>query len=161
MKNKCVRTLLMVSVMASGTVPLQAQGKHCSTAKVAGNWAYTYTGSILTQNGFVPAAAVGHFHQDVAGNISGGQVRSVGGNSAAEDITGTVTVNADCTATATINVLVNGEVQRTAVLAAVYDTNMNHARDIFQSLTLANGTNVPVVLTADVTRLFPREDLKN
>ena len=157
MKNKFVRSLLMLSVLTSATVSLQAQGKHCSTARAAGDWAYTYTGSILTQNGFVPAVSVGHFHQDAAGNISGNQFRSVGGT-AAEDITGTVTVSADCTATATINVLVNGEVQRTAVLAAVYDTNMNHARDIFQSLTLANGANVPVVLTADVTRLFPRED---
>jgi len=106
----------------------------------------------------VPAAAVGRYHKDAEGNISGGQVRSVGGSSATEEISGTVTVNADCTATATINVLVNGELQRTAVLAGVYDTNLNHARDIFQSLTLANGTNVPVVLTADITRLFPRED---
>jgi len=43
----------------------------------------------------------------------------------------------------------------TAVIAGVYDTNVNHGRDIFQSLTLANGTNVPVVLTADLERLFP------
>lgn len=156
MKNNCVPTLLMLLLLASAKVPLQAQGRHCSTAKAAGNWDYTYTGSILTQNGFVPAAAVGHFHEDAAGNISGSQVRSVGGSSASEDISGTVTINADCTATATINVLINGEVQRTAVLAAVYDTNMNHARDIFESLTLANGTDVPVVLTSDVTRLFPR-----
>jgi hypothetical protein len=157
MKNKFVRTLLMLSVLASPTVPLQAQAKHCSTAKAAGDWAYTYTGSILTQNGFVPAAAIGHFHQDIAGNITGSQVRSVAGSSAAEDISGTVTINADCTGTATINVLVNGELQRTAVIAAVYDTNANHARDIFQSLTSANGTNVPVVLTADVARLFPKD----
>lgn len=154
MKNKFVRSLLMLSVLAAATVSLPAQGKHCSTARTSGDWAYTYTGSILTQNVFVPAAAVGHFHQDAAGNISGSQFRSVGGSSAAEDITGTVTVNADCTATATITVLVNAEVQRTAVLSAVYDANMDRARDIFESLTLANGTNVPVVLTADVTRIF-------
>jgi hypothetical protein len=152
MKNKLVRSLLLLSLLASATMPLQAQAKHCSTAKAAGDWAYTYTGSI-----FVPAGAVGRYHQDAAGNITGSQVRSVGGSSAAEDISGTVTVNADCTAAATINVLVNGELQRTAVIAAAYDTNLNHARDIFQSLTLANGTNVPVALTADVARLFPKD----
>ena len=32
------------------------------------------------------------------------------------------------------------------MIAGVYDTNLNHGRDIFQSLTLANGINVPVVL---------------
>jgi len=144
----------MLSALASA-MPLQAEYKHCSTAKAAGDWAYTYTGSIMTQSGLLPAAAVGRFHQDAAGNVSGSQTRSVAGNSAAEDISGTVTVNADCTAVGSISVLVNGELQRTAVFAGVYDTNMNHARDIFQSLTLANGTNVSVVLTSDISRIFP------
>jgi hypothetical protein len=158
MKNKLLHSLLTLSALAAVAMPMQSEAKRCSTAKAAGNWAYTYTGSIISASGLpVPAAAVGRYHQDAAGNISGSQVRSVGGSSAAEDISGTVTVNADCTATATINVLVNGDVQRTAVIAAVYDTNLNHARDIFQSLTLANGTNVPVVLTSDVARLFPED----
>ena len=157
MKNRFVRSLLMLSALAAAAVPLLAHAKQCSTAKAAGNWAYTYTGSIMTQSGSVPAAAVGRFHQDKAGNISGSQIRSVAGNSAAEDISGTISVNADCTAVATISVLVNGDLQRTAVFAGVYDTNMNHARDIFQSLTLANGTNVPVVLTSDVSRIFPED----
>ena len=78
-------------------------------------------------------------------------------NAAAEDISGTFTVNRDCTVTGTINVLVNGELQRTAVIGGVYDTNLNHGRDIFQSLTLANGTNVPVVLSAEAARLFPED----
>ncbi len=102
------------------------------------------------------AASVGHFIADSAGNISGSQARSVAGNSGVEDISGTVSVNKDCTATASIEVLVNGQVQRTSVLAAVYDDNMNHARAIFQSLTLPDGTNVPVVITIDYTRLFTR-----
>ena len=74
-----------------------------------------------------------------------------------EDISGTISVNSDCTATATINVLVDGQLQRTGVLTGIYDNNRNHARDIFESLTLSDGTNVPVVLTSDVQRLFPRD----
>jgi hypothetical protein len=62
-------------------------------------------------------------------------------------------VNKDCTASATINVLVDGQLQRTAVLAGVYDTDRKHGRYIFQSLTLADGTNVPVVLTADLHKV--------
>jgi hypothetical protein len=38
-------------------------------------------------------------------------------------------------------------------LQGVLDSNRKHARDIFQSLTLADGTNVPVVLTADVNKM--------
>jgi hypothetical protein len=74
-----------------------------------------------------------------------------------EDIAGTVSVNKDCTATATINVLVNGVLQRTAVLALVYDSDRNHLRMIFQSLTLPDGTNVPVVLTIDGNRIVSRD----
>jgi len=150
MNTKYARALLVLA-------PLQAEASHCSTAAAAGKWAYTYTGTIFTQNGPLPAASVGHFSADAAGNITGSQVRSVAGNSGVEDISGTASVNKDCTATATVDVLVNGQVQRTAVLAVAYDNNMDHARAIFQSLTLADGTNVPVVLTADYTRVFPRD----
>jgi len=127
----------------------------CSNVTTAGNWAYTYTGTIFTPNGPLPAAAVGHFHQDGTGNITGSQTRSVAGQSGVEDISGTVSVNSDCTATATINVFVSGQLQRTAVLAGTYDNNRKDARYIFQSLTLPNGTNVPVVITADAAKLIP------
>ena len=52
---------------------------------------------------------------------------------------------------------VNGQLQRTAVLAVVFDRNMNHARGIFESLVLPNGTNVPVVITSDNSRMFPKD----
>lgn len=156
MKSKFVCALLMLLAVAA-VVPVQTWASPCNLANVAGNWAYTYTGTIFTQNGPLPAAAVGHFHQDGAGNLSGSQVRSVAGNSAVEDISGTVSVNGDCTATATVSVFVNGQLQRTAVLAGAYDNNRKHLRDIFQSLTLPDGTNVPVVITADSSRQFPRE----
>jgi len=74
-----------------------------------------------------------------------------------EDISGSVSVNGDCSATATIDVLTNGQVTRTAVLALVYDDNQKKARGIFQSLTLPNGTNVPVVITIDFARVFPKD----
>jgi hypothetical protein len=158
MKTNFARALLVLSAtFVLAMVPLQAEASHCSAAGQVGNWAYTYTGTIFTQNGPLPAASVGHFNQDAAGNITGSQARSVAGNSGAEDITGNVTVNRDCTASATINVLVNGQLQRSAVLALVYDNNGNHVRMIFQSLTLPDGTNVPVVITIDANRLFSED----
>ena len=158
MKNNIARALLVsATASALAVAAIQAHAGSCSLANTAGDWAYTYTGTIFTKNGPVPAAAVGHFHQDAAGNISGNQTRSVAGSSGMEDISGTISVNSDCTATATINVLVDGQLQRTGVLTGIYDNNRNHARDIFESLTLSDGTNVPVVLTSDVQRLFPRD----
>jgi hypothetical protein len=150
-------TAFLAFVFSVALTPLQAEASHCSTAAAAGKWAYTYTGTIFTQNGPLPAAAVGHFTADKAGNLTGSQTRSVAGNSGVEDISGTISVNKDCTATATINVLVNGQLQRTAVLAVVYDNNVNQARGIFQSLVLPDGTNVPVVITTDNTRLFTED----
>ena len=129
-------------VLVFSMTPLQAQAAHCSTAAQAGNWAYTYTGTIFTPSGPLPAAAVGHFSEDAAGNLIGSQARSVAGSSGIEDISGTASINKDCTGTATIGVFVNGVLQRTAVLALVVDSNMNHARAIFQSVTLPDSTNL-------------------
>jgi hypothetical protein len=158
MRTNFVRTLLVLgAVLAAALAPSQANAAQCSTASTAGSWAYTYTGTIFTQNGPLPAASVGHFHQDAGGNIAGSQGRSVAGQSGAEDISGTISVNSDCTASATINVLVNGQLLRTAELALVYDSSGNHMRAIFQSLTLPDGTNVPVVLTVDANRLVNRD----
>ena len=145
--------LLATFIAALAFVSVPAQASQCSSSAVAGSWAYTYTGTIFTPGGPLPAASVGHFKQDAAGNVSGSQARSVAGSSGNEDIIGTVIVNSDCTATATIQVLVNGQLQRTAALASVYDSSGNHARMIFQSLTLPDGTNVPVVLTIDANRI--------
>jgi hypothetical protein len=148
----------LIALMA--LAPLQAQAKPCSTGKAAGDWAYTYTGSLLTANGFLPAASVGRYTINADGTLVGSQVRSVAGSSGEEDIAGTVTVNVDCTATATIGVYVNGQLQRTTVLAVVYDNNMNHARAIFQSVVSPDNTNIPVVITSDNTRVFPGAPLE-
>jgi hypothetical protein len=158
MNTKYARALLVLgATFILALAPLQAEASHCSTAAAAGKWAYTYTGTIFTQNGPLPAASVGRFSQDLAGNLTGSQTRSVAGMSGVEDISGTVSVNKDCTGTATISVFVNGQLQRTAVLAIAFDTNMNHGRGIFESLVLPDGTNVPVVITSDNSRVFPKD----
>jgi hypothetical protein len=157
MKSNLMRAVIVLGAsFVLALTPLQAQTSHCSTAATAGNWAYTYTGTIFTPSGQLPAASVGHFHQDVAGNITGSQARTVAGQSGVEDISGTITVNKNCTAIATVDVLVDG-LQRTAVIGGVYDQNLDHFRFIFQSLTLPGGTNVPVVLTIDGNRLFTKD----
>ncbi len=137
MKRKITRMLMpacLVLILSVISAPLQAQASHCSTAGATGKWAYTYTGTIFTPSGPVPAASVGHFTEDASGNLTGSQTRSVAGSS-----------------------FVNGQLQRTAVLAVVFDRNMNHARGIFESLVLPNGTNVPVVITSDNSRMFPKD----
>ena len=50
----------------------------------------------------------------------------------------------------------NGQLQRTATLSLTYDSDTNHLRGIFEALTLPDGTNVPVVLAIDGSRLASR-----
>ena len=143
---------LMLATMSILTmISLPAQASQCSQASAAGNWAYTYTGTVFAPSA-LPAAAVGHFHQDAKGNVTGSQTHTLAGDTEAEDITGTATVNSDCTGSATINVYLSGVLLRTATLNVAYDSDGNHARMIFTSLTLADGTVLPVVVTIDAIR---------
>jgi hypothetical protein len=88
---------------------LLAQDDHlCSTAKAAGDWGVTLTGTLILPTSAVPGAAVAKFTVDAAGNISGTEARNVGGGFANETITGTWTVNADCTGTTTVNIFESG-----------------------------------------------------
>ena len=135
----------------------------CSTARAAGQWGYIYTGTLLLPTGPAPVAAVGRYTLDKEGNISGTQTRSIAlGETAQEVIKGTGTVNADCTATATISVYdpKTGNLLRTAVLAAVYVNNQREVRYLFESLVVFDGTtstSIRVVVTADAKRVFSKD----
>ena len=145
---------MVLGVLSIALAVTPAKAGSCSQAALAGKWTYTYTGTIFTANGPLPLASVGQFHQDGAGNLVGSQTRSVAGSSRVEDISATITMNTDdCSGTGNFNVLVGGQLQRTAVLALAYDQDGNHVRAIFESLTLPDGTNVPVVITVDGNRV--------
>ena len=128
----------------------------CSTETVAGNWGFTLTGTLLPPTGAVPVAAVGTLAVNGAGNISGTEARSVGGGFANETITGTWTVNPDCTATGTVKIYESGALERTSGISLVFDENSTELRLVQQSLTLPDGTSLPVVLTGDGKRMFPQ-----
>lgn len=158
MKRNLARTKLVVLSVVTLCMSLAPAANaenngSCSAANVAGKWAYTYTGVLILPTGAVPLASVGSFTQDATGNMAGSQNRSVGGASAQETVTGTITVNGDCTGTLDANVYQSGQFVRSAVIPLVYDNNRKHFRAIFQSLTLPDGTNLPVVITIDGTRL--------
>ena len=156
MKRNSVHAGLMLATMLILTIiSLPAQASPCSQASAAGHWAYNYTGTVFAPSA-LPAAAVGHFHQDAKGNVTGSQTHTLAGETEVEDITGTAIVNDDCTGSATINVYLSGVLLRTATLNLAYDSEGNHARMIFTSLTLADGTVLPVVVTIDGNRVSTR-----
>jgi hypothetical protein len=131
------------------------QSVSCSLAAVAGNYGFTINGSLILPTGPVPIAAIGRATVDAEGNASGTEARNVGGNFANETLTGTVTVEPDCTGTETLKFFESGQLVRTIVLSAVIDDNSNEVRFVQQSLTLPDGTNIPVVVTGLARKINP------
>jgi hypothetical protein len=107
------------------------------------------TGWLILPTGAVPAAAVGQATVDSRGNVTGTEARSVGRGSADETFTGSLTINSDCTGSMTLNFFEAGQPARTSVLSIVLVDDKKEIRMGQKSLTLPNGTSVPVVITAD------------
>ena len=157
MKHPLFSRFAIVMALALSAAPtlVRAQDvQRCSNATSAGRWGFTTNGVLLLPTGAVPVTAVGHFVQDLHGNMEGSQVRSVGGGVAHETFTGTVTTNPDCTAKYTINVYDDsGNLVRTSVLDAVFTSSGKKARVIFESIVLPNGSSLPSVLSIDGEKL--------
>ncbi len=126
----------------------------CSAAVVAGDWAYTETGSVYPASVAVPFAAVARYSLNAGGDLVGIATSSSGGTVANVTLKGTGTVNADCTGTFTVGVYASGSLVRTATFDVVYVAGGREARAIIASLVLANGTVVPSVLTVDARKVF-------
>ena len=159
MKQSIARTtLVIISVVTLGmglmTAAYAEDDGGCSTAKAAGTWGFTLTGTLVLPTGPVPGAAVGRLSLQAGGNVSGTESRNVGGGFANETVTGSWTVNPDCTATVTVNIYESGTLVRTSVLAAVFVDHLSKIRAVQESLTLPDGNNVPAVITVDGNKLF-------
>jgi hypothetical protein len=162
MNRNIARTaLVIISVvtlcMSLASAAHAEDNGRCSTAKAAGKWGFTLTGTLILPTGPVPGAAVGRIRVDAAGNISGTEARNVGGGFANETITGSWSVNSDCTTTITAYIYESGVLVRTSVLDGVFVDHSNKLRAVQESLTNPDGSTIPVVITLDGDRLF-RED---
>jgi len=158
MKRNIARTTLVaisVATLYMTLVPAALADDSCSTAKAAGDWGLTLTGTLIVPTAPVLAAAIARVSVDSAGNFSGKEARNVGGGFADETITGSWTVNSGCTGTITVNAYESGKLARTSVLSIVFVDNMREVLMVQQSLTLPDGTILPVVITADGKRLSP------
>ncbi len=114
---------------------------------MAGDFGYTVTGTRLPLG---PAASVGWVHFDREGNLSGSQTLSINGIIVqGEILTGTITVNPDCTGTSTI-VISNTPFPRTAHLDVVWVNGSSEFRIIF--------TDPGLILTGDGKRIHHGND---
>jgi hypothetical protein len=158
MNRNIARSMLVILSIATVCISMapavQAQDKSCSTAKAAGEWGFTLSGTILVSPP-VPAAAVVRASIDTQGNAtSATESRNVGGGFANETLTASWAINSDCTGTLTVNAYEAGVLVRISVLSLVFVDNMREVLLVQQSLTLPGGATLPVAITATGKRVF-------
>jgi hypothetical protein len=105
-----------------------AYARSCKLSGVAGTYGYTTSGTIPTIGA---VAAVGHVTLDASGNLTGAQTASFNGAIVPETLSGTYTVNSDCTGSATVNVYHSGVLARTTNIDVVFENNQHELRAIF------------------------------
>ena len=169
MKHSIVGALLFATLLLSLAKVASAQPliAYCTNFNVAGEWAYVETGMavVYDQTGkvltTVPYASVGRYTLGIDGNLSGARTASSGGTILKATITGTATVNPDCTGTYTATFYdQSGNVTGSVVKFVVYVNNATEARMIVTSTPITpyppNGTgSLGTVLTTEAKKLYP------
>lgn len=158
MKRGALRTLFTLTLLLGLAAAAAAQDNPwCSTARVAGVWGYTKTGTLYLPNGTAaPFGSVGTFTLDADGYATGTQLASVAGNIAGGELDGTFTIEPDCTGSMTVGVYdPSGNLLRTISMSIVVDDKASELRALVTSLVLPNGTVLPAVITGQARRLFP------
>lgn len=159
MKRQLTRTtFILLSVGALWITLAQPAQAGCSQAQAAGQWGFSYSGTVLTPSAAVPIAAAGRFSQDSSGNVSGTETVNLGGNASDDVFKGKLTLGSNCTWVLVANVYQKGQLVRTSTIDGVYLANLTEVKAVFRSATLLDGTNLPVVITIDGNRLFTPEE---
>jgi hypothetical protein len=122
----------------------------------AGDYGFTWSGTMILPSGAMPAASVGIITFDAEGNVWGKQTVSQGGNVTARTFNGTYTLDPDCTGTLTVTVYDDlGNPVNYVTWATVSVDKMSETRLIMTSMMKADGTKVPTIITGFGKRLFP------
>jgi hypothetical protein len=141
-------TFAAVTALALCTAPMakaQSAQRGCSNASLNGTYAYTGSGTIVSPAAIAgPFAEVGMQTFDGQGHTSATATASQGGNIIQFTITGTYTVNPDCTGTLTLQVAPIGI---TVPVFIVIDNGWNE----FQAIETSAG----VVITRVGHKLYP------
>ena len=89
MKRQLTRTtFILLSIGALWIALTPAAQAGCSQTQAAGQWGFSYSGTVLTPSAAVPIASAGRFYQDSSGNVSGTETVNLGGNASDDVIKG-------------------------------------------------------------------------
>jgi len=158
MKHNIARIPVLLFALATAVVGIvpSAYAKHCSLAGVAGNYALSANGTVI---GIGPRATLALLTFNAAGQVHGQVTASLNGIVTQTILSGTYTVNPDCSGTASFEEFDQaGNLVLTATATVAWDDNMREARFIFTSAALANGTPLATVISGDGRKLADRED---
>ncbi len=159
MKGNIVRTALCAAalILSVATASFAQSEGFCSNNSIAGSWGTTMTGTQILPSGAVAFASVNRSTYDNAGNLWGVQTRVSNGTVSRVTFRGTYTLNPDCTGTKTVRSYDSSEnLINTATLDIVFVGNSEEFFEVFTSVTLANGMNIPVIITGHSKKLFPK-----
>ncbi len=139
--------------VVSTVTPARAADSACSLSRAAGHYGFLDSGTVV---GVGARAAVGLLTFDAEGNISGPVTASLGGSVTGTTLSGTYSVNPDCTGTASFGEFdQSNNLILTATVAIVWDANMQEARFLFTSVVLANGPALATVINGSARKLVP------
>jgi hypothetical protein len=160
MKHSIVRSGLAVAfavaMMAALVAPAHAWDRPCSLASVAGNWAFTDTGTVISVG---PRTAVGVFTLDGNGHLLNGiATSSLNGTINDETFSGTYTVSSNCAGTLTAYIYISGALAYTVTINLAFDQNTEHMRGLFTSAVEPDGTSLQTVIGLDAREINPRTD---
>ena len=120
--------MVFLAIAALGMAPATLAEEQCSLASAAGDWVYTVT---ALDNPGGPPTSVGSFHLDRDGHLRGTQDLSIDGSTLrGEILTGTMTVNSDCTGS-TVIVVSNTPYPRTADLDIAFENGSTELHSVF------------------------------
>jgi len=158
MKRNIVTNTIVGIVFALAVMSLvpSASAQHCSLARAAGKYGITDIGTVV---GVGPRTAVGILTLDAAGNAVGRATSSLNGAIADEAVSGTYTVNPDCTGTFSANVYdLSGNLLFTATLDLTWDDeDMKELRFIFTSVNPPERTPLSIVISGNGRKMVPSE----
>lgn len=147
MKRAITGLSILGMFLALGLATSVRADEQCTLRSISGDWGYEVTG---VRNPYGPAASVGSFHLDQDGNLAGTQTLSINGTIVqGEVLTGTTTVNSDCTG-AMVIVVSNTPFPRISTLNVIFTDSSRHAYSIF--------TNAGTVLTTHAEKIHQGND---
>ena len=134
-----IATIMFLGLATTGSLAPAILAHGCAMSDVAATYGYTSTGTVVTPpvGAFL---AVGQITFSSTGTITGKQTTSIAGIFFDETVSGTYTVNPDCTGTATANVYHGSTLVRTTNLSIVWVDDQKEARAIF----LTAGTAISI-----------------